>query len=64
MKKTLVKSNNNNGNQESIITIVIIKAYLKHVLEQKDLGVILGVELQLEHISVKMKEANAKLELI
>ena len=65
MKKAFVKSNNDsNGNQKNIIIIVIIKAYLKHVFEQKDLGVILDAGLKLdEHISVKMKKANAMVEL-
>ena len=63
MKKAFVKSNNdNNGNQKNII--IIVKAYLKHVFEQKDLGVILDAGLKLdEHISVKMKKANAMVEL-
>ena len=64
MKKAFVKSNNDNGNQKNIIIIVIIKAYLKHVFEQKDLGVFLDAGLKLdEHILVKMKKANAMVEL-
>ena len=64
MKKAFVKSNNDNGNQKNIIIIVIIKAYLKYVFEQKDLGVILDAGLKLdEHILVKMKKANAMVEL-